>query len=184
MAVASQLAEPAEPIESTNLTEPAGAAVARRSQRDIDHLRALMQQTPASLTGNAIGIGLMLAMYGGLAAAPALLAAWGLLSIGLWLTRLWHYRRYRRHPDADTGTLTRWRRSWRALVISQGAMWGTASWIFWGLGKAVAAQHMLGFQFSPGIGQVQRIALQQALRQWNAEVHPRHRRHTRQLQGR
>jgi hypothetical protein len=78
-----------------------------------------MQQTPASLTGNAIGIGLMLAMYGGLAAAPALLAAGGLLSIGRWLTRQWHYRRYRRHPD--TGTLTRWRRSWRALVISQGA---------------------------------------------------------------
>ncbi|MBK7059021.1 MAG: response regulator [Rubrivivax sp.] len=163
MAVASQLAEPAEPIESTNLPAPPGAAVARRSQRDIDHLRALMQQTPASLTGNAIGIGLMLAMYGGLAAAPALLAAWGLLSIGLWLTRLWHYRRYRRHPDADTGTLTRWRRSWRALVISQGAMWGTASWIFWGLGTPYHGLALIFIVFTYCMASVQLLSAQRRI---------------------
>jgi hypothetical protein len=95
----------------------------RRLRRDIDHLRALMQQTPATLTGNGIGIVLVGGIFGNLAPRPSLLA-WLAVSVALWLTRLLHYQRYRRHPDADDAMLARWRRSWRTLVHRQGSRCG------------------------------------------------------------
>ena len=51
----------------------------------------------------------------------------------LWLVRLAHWLRFRAQPEAD-GHAARWRRSWKALVLAQGAMWGVAVWLFWGLG--------------------------------------------------
>ena len=77
---------------------------ARRSLRDIDHLRALMQQTPATLTGNGIGILLIAGIFSPLAPARQLVP-WTLVCVVLWVTRLLHYLRYRRQPDADVPTL-------------------------------------------------------------------------------
>jgi signal transduction histidine kinase len=132
---------------------------ARRERRDIDHLRALMQQTPASLTGNAAGIVLIGAIFGPLAPAPQL-AAWLLVSVVLWLTRLLHYRRYRHRPDADAATLLLWRRSWRALVIGQGSLWGLAAWIFWGLGTPYHALGLIFIVFTYCMASVQLLSPQ------------------------
>ncbi|MFO1328143.1 MAG: ATP-binding protein [Rubrivivax sp.] len=134
-------------------------ALPRRQRRDIEHLRALMQQTPATLTGNAAGIALIGLMYRELAPLP-LLGAWLLVSVGLWCTRLAHYRRYRRRPDADAATLVDWRQSWRALVLLQGSMWGLASWLFWGLGTPYHALGLIFIVFSYAMASVQLLSPQ------------------------
>lgn len=119
-----------------SLPAPAGSPpLARRQLRDFDSLRALMQQTPATLAGNAIGLVLMGAIFGPLS-HPLVLAAWLGASGVLWAVRLLHYLRYRRQADAEPHTLAQWRRSWRVLVLTQGALWGLGSWLFWGLGTA------------------------------------------------
>jgi signal transduction histidine kinase/CheY-like chemotaxis protein len=167
----ASLAAPAEPeYGSADLAEAVAAdaganaaadaaPLARRRQRDIDHLRALMQQTPATLTGNGIGIALIVAMYQGLAPWPLLLG-WALPSLALWLARLLHYRRYRRRPDADSQTLVRWRRSWRALVLSQGALWGLAAWLFWGHGTAYHGLGLIFIVFTYCMASVQLLSSQ------------------------
>ncbi len=115
----------------------------RRPLRDVDHLRALLQQTPATLAGYAVGFGLISAIYGTLAPLGTLLT-WLLASAVLWVLRLLHYLRYRRRADADGDTLRGWRRSWYVLVVSQGALWGLAAWLFWDFGTPY---HQLGLIF-------------------------------------
>jgi signal transduction histidine kinase/CheY-like chemotaxis protein len=127
--------------------------------RNIEHLRALMQQTPASLTGNAIGIALVLAIFGGLS-PPLAIGSWGLFSLLAWLARLAHYRRYLSRPDADAATLSRWRRSWRALVIVQAALWGLASWLFWDLGTPYHDLGLIFIVFSYCMASVQLLSPQ------------------------
>ncbi len=131
----------------------------RWQRRDIDHLRALMQQTPATLTGNGIGIVLIGGIFGNLAPRPSLLA-WLSVSVVLWLTRLLHYQRYRRHPDADDAMLARWRRSWRTLVIAQGSLWGVAAWVFWGLGTPYHALGLIFIVFTYCMASVQLLSSQ------------------------
>ena len=131
----------------------------RWQRRDIDHLRALMQQTPATLTGNGIGIALIGGMFGSLASRPGLLA-WLLVSVVLWVTRLLHYLRYRRRPDADDATLVSWRRSWRALVIGQGSLWGLAAWVFWGLGTPYHTLGLIFIIFTYSMASVQLLSSQ------------------------
>ena len=92
----------------------------------LDHVRALFTQTPATLTGNFVGVTLVILMFGGLA-DPVRLTVWTTLAVVLWVLRLLHYVRYRRQPRADDETLRRWRVSWKALVLLQGAMWGIAA---------------------------------------------------------
>ena len=109
------------------------ASPARVEARQSEHIRALYAQTPASLTGNLIGMLLMAAIFGALA-PTAQIAAWLLVGAVLWALRLLHYLRYLRRPDVSHDTLRAWRNSWKALVLAQGAMWGLAVWLFWGLG--------------------------------------------------
>lgn len=124
---------------------------------DIDHLRALMQQTPASLTGNAIGIIVIVLVFAPLAPLPVL-GAWVFASGLLWAVRLGHYLRYRRHSDADAATLARWRRSWSVLVISQGSLWGLAAWLFWGLGTPYQGLGLIFVVFTYCIASVQLLS--------------------------
>ena len=145
--------------QAAHTSTPAAAATLRQQQRALDHLRALMQQTPATLTGNAAGLLLVLAIYRDLG-PPWILAAWFSVGATLWGVRLLHYLRYRRRPDADADTLQRWRRSWRVLVVVQGALWGLAAWLFWGLGSTYHPLGLIFIVFSYAMASVQLLSTQ------------------------
>jgi signal transduction histidine kinase/CheY-like chemotaxis protein len=133
--------------------------LAPRQDLQLDHVRALFTQTPASLTGNLVGMLLMAVMFGSLA-DPLRLAAWLVAGSVLWLLRLLHYLRYRRSPNVDDEVLRRWRVTWKALVLLQGAMWGIAAWLFWGLGEAYHRLALLLVVYSYCLGSVQLLATQ------------------------
>ncbi|MDP2004046.1 MAG: ATP-binding protein [Rubrivivax sp.] len=140
----------------------AGSAPAERSADAvgrIDHIRALYVQTPATLTGNLIGMLLMAAIFWPLA-EPLKMRGWLAVAATLWLLRLAHYARFRRQSDADGGTLRLWRRSWMALVLAQGALWGVAVWLFWGLGTPYHVVSLILIVYSYCLGSVQLLATQ------------------------
>jgi signal transduction histidine kinase len=128
----------------------------------VEHLRALYIQTPASLTGNLIGILLMAAIYSPLA-SPVRVVGWLGVGAGLWLLRLAHYRRFRAQTDAAPETLRRWHASWAALVLGQGALWGVAVWSFWGLGTPYHAVALILIVVSYCLGSVQLLSTQARL---------------------
>ena len=128
----------------------------------VDGLRALYEQSPASLAGNAIGIALIGLAFGPLA-EPQRLFGWFGVAVLLWLVRLAHYLRYRAARDSDAATLLAWRRSWRALVLLQGAMWPLAVWLFWGLGSPFHAAALLIVANSYTLASVQLLAPQRTL---------------------
>jgi signal transduction histidine kinase len=125
----------------------------------IDHVRALFTQTPVSLTGNAVGLALVLLLFAG-PAEPVRLAIWATLVSVLLVLRLLHYLRYRRNPRADDATMRRWRVSWKALLLLQGAMWGVAAWLFWGLGTAYDRLALLFILYSYCVASVQLLSTQ------------------------
>jgi len=124
-----------------------------------DSTRALLVQTPASLTGNALGMLVMAVTYWPLASRAELLA-WLGVGAALWLLRLAHHVRFLRQPDADDTTLLVWRGSWKALVLGQGAMWGVAVWLFWGLGTTYHGVALIVIVVSYCLGSVQLLATQ------------------------
>jgi signal transduction histidine kinase/CheY-like chemotaxis protein len=126
---------------------------------EFDHLRALYLQTPVTLTGNLMGMLLMALTFGLLAERP-LLISWLAVGALLWLLRLAHYLRFRRRGMADAEQLRRWRISWRALVLAQGATWGLAVWLFWGLGTPYHAVSLILIVYSYCLGSVQMLATQ------------------------
>ncbi|HYN59051.1 MAG TPA: ATP-binding protein [Rubrivivax sp.] len=130
--------------------------------RRFDHVRALFVQTPASLTGNVIGWGLIVAMFWPLAPRVSMLSWMSTLALLLAL-RLAHYLRFLRHRDADDATLQRWRRSWKVLVLAQASMWGLAVWLFWGLGTPYHLTALMLIVFSYCLASVQLLATQQRL---------------------
>ena len=140
----------------------AGADRSAAPAPHVDGLRALYEQAPASLAGNAIGMSLIGLAFWPLASAGRLqgwLAAAGLL----WLLRLAHYLRYRAAPDSDATSLLAWRTSWRVLVLAQGAMWPLAVWLFWGLGAAFHTVALILIAYSYALGSVQLLAPQRRL---------------------
>jgi signal transduction histidine kinase/CheY-like chemotaxis protein len=128
----------------------------------VDGLRALYEQAPASLAGNAVGIAVIGLAFAPLA-APSRLYAWLAAAGLLWLLRLAHYLRYRAARDSDSATLLNWRDSWRALVLAQGAMWPLAVWLFWGLGAPFHALALILIANSYTLGSVQLLAPQRTL---------------------
>ena len=132
---------------------------ARPAQGRIDHIRALYVQTPATLAGNLIGMVLMASIFWTLA-PPAKLFGWLIVGGTLWLLRIAHYVRFLRQKNADGGTLRVWRRSWMALVLGQGALWGTAVWLFWGLGTHYHVVSLILIVYSYCLGSVQLLATQ------------------------
>ena len=137
------------------------APVARRAapRSHVDHVRALYVQTPASLTGNVIGLALVTAIFGALA-PPVTLLAWLASGTLLWLLRLLHYLRYRRQRHASDDQLRAWRGSWKTLVLLQGAMWGVAVWLFWGLGTVYHQASLILIVYTYCLGSVQLLATQ------------------------
>jgi signal transduction histidine kinase/CheY-like chemotaxis protein len=153
-----------EPAPSGRAPPPAaaatpadGAAERRRIPREIDHVRALYVQTPASLAGNAVGLTLVGALFWPWA-EPAVLLAWLAGGAGLWLLRLVHYLHHLRATSADDATLRRWRIMWRTLVLAQGAVWGVAAWLFWGLGDPYHRLALVLVVYTYCLGSVQLLA--------------------------
>ena len=125
----------------------------------IDHIRALYVQTPATLAGNLIGMVLMASIFWNLA-PPATLFGWLTVGGTLWLLRMSHYVRFLRQKSADGRELRVWRRSWMALVLGQGALWGGAVWLFWGLGTHYHVVSLILIVYSYCLGSVQLLATQ------------------------
>ena len=138
------------------------AAAPAPSEPHVDGLRALYEQAPASLGGNAVGIVLIGLAFWPLADAPHLLG-WLAAALLLWLLRLAHYLRYRAARDSDSATLLAWRNAWRALVLAQGATWPAAVWLFWGLGAPFHAVALILIANSYTLGSVQLLAPQRNL---------------------
>jgi signal transduction histidine kinase len=139
---------------------PAPADDARRAYgSDVDHMRALYVQTPATLIGYLLGLAVILWLFGPLA-EPWRLGGWAGALLLLWGLRLAHYLRYLRRPDADEATLLAWRTSWRALVLAQGSLWGVAVWLFWGLGTPYDKIALILVVYTYCVSSVQLLATQ------------------------
>ncbi|MFO1265659.1 MAG: hypothetical protein U1F67_01895 [Rubrivivax sp.] len=67
---------------------------------DVDHLRALFVQTPATLIGYLLGAAVITWLFWPLAPAAQMLGWLAAVAV-LWLARLAHYLRFRRNPSAD-----------------------------------------------------------------------------------
>jgi signal transduction histidine kinase len=125
----------------------------------VDHIRALYVQTPASLTGNWVGLALVSFIFAPLAPV-GLWLAWLVPGLLLWALRLAHYLRYRRNRLASDEQLRAWRGSWKALVLAQGAVWGVAAWLFWGLGSTYHQIALILVVYTYCLGSVQLLATQ------------------------
>jgi signal transduction histidine kinase len=125
----------------------------------VDHIRALYAQTPASLTGNWVGLALVSFIFAPLAPL-GLWLAWLLPGLVLWSLRLAHYLRYRRARLPTDEQLRAWRGSWKLLVLAQGAVWGVAAWLFWGLGSTYHQIALILVVYTYCLGSVQLLATQ------------------------
>ncbi len=140
------------------MSEPP-TAVARG---DADQIRALQVQTPGTLTASLIGVALLGAIFWPLAPRQHLLA-WIAAAALLWAFRLAHHLRFRMRRGADTAAQQRWRVGWSMLVLAQGALWGVAVWLFWGLGTPYHVLSLVLIVYSYCLGSVQLLAAQQGV---------------------
>lgn len=126
---------------------------------DVDHMRALYVQTPATLIGYLLGMAVVIVLYAPLAETWRLWGWVGALA-SLWVLRLLHYLRYLRLSAADEATLLAWRRSWRVLVLLQGSLWGIAVWLFWSLGTPYDKLALILVVYTYCVSSVQLLATQ------------------------
>ena len=124
-----------------------------------DRLRVMALQTPSVLAGNALGVLLVAAIFWQ-AAGPGRVLPWVAVAAMLWTLRLLHWRRLPASGPEDGAPLRRWRRGWRVLVVSMGALWGVAVWLFWDPGASHQRLMLLLIVCSYAIGSVQLLAMQ------------------------
>jgi signal transduction histidine kinase/CheY-like chemotaxis protein len=140
-------------------TSPATMTPGAASGGELDHLRALFVQTPATLAGYLVGAAVVVWLFHDLAPRAQLLG-WLAATALLWGLRLAHYLRARRRPQADDAQLRRWRRSWQLLVLAHGSLWGLAGWLFWGLGPPYARLGLILVLYSYCVSAVQLLGAQ------------------------
>ena len=126
---------------------------------DAEAMRSLYTQTPSILVGNAVGVALVLAIFWPFAPWQTLLA-WAAAGVVLWILRLGHWARFIRQPEASAPTLLAWRRSWMALVLALGSVWGVAVWVFWGLGDAYRQLALILIVYAYCLASVQLLSTQ------------------------
>ncbi|MEP7282290.1 MAG: ATP-binding protein [Rubrivivax sp.] len=154
--------EPAGPSDASDATDGPGVPERRRASREVDRLRALYVQAPATLAGYALGMTVIAALFWR-AAPTAHLLGWLAAGLMLWGLRLAHYLRFRRRRDAEEAMLLGWRRSWRALVLLQAATLGAAVWLFWGQGAPYVSLALVLVVYSFCVSSVQLLATQPRL---------------------
>jgi len=125
-ATAAGAAAPPRPAADAT-SAPSEAAIAAEAARA--HLR----QSPVALFGNALGMLLVGLIFGPVAQAWQL-ALWYAPVLVLWLLRLAHWLTWGRRPDLPDAVAIAQRLPLAWLAVGQGAMWGLAVWVFWGVG--------------------------------------------------
>ena len=137
-----------------------GAPAGRRLRpAAADRLRVMALQTPSVLLGNALGVLLIAAIFWS-AAGPQRVLPWVGMAALLWVLRLVHWRQLGAASPDDAQVLGRWRRGWRVLVVSMGAAWGAAVWLFWDFGAPHQRLMLLLIVYSYALGSVQLLAMQ------------------------
>ena len=126
---------------------------------DAEAMRSLYVQTPAILAGNAVGVFLVLAIFWPFA-DPTSMWSWACTGAALWALRLAHWLRFTSTPNATAQQLLNWRGPWLFLVLALGSVWGSAVWVFWGLGDAYRQLALVLIVYSYGLASVQLLSTQ------------------------
>ncbi len=129
---------------------------------DADHadqVRLLFAHTATSLTANAVGAVVLVALFRGVA-GPGLLWSWAVAMLLLCLARgglAWRFSRSRLRLTAE---FDRWRWRWNVATLLSAAMWGLACWWFYGLGDTLQQVAIVMIVNSFCVGVVQLLASQ------------------------
>jgi len=144
-------------------TADAGAAAAPDAAAiAAEAARAHLRQSPVALFGNLLGMLLV-----GLIFVPVAqtwqLAVWYGPVVVLWLLRLAHWLAYGRRADLPDAVAIAQRLPLAWLAIGQGAMWGVAVWVFWGVGGEFHNTVLILMVVTYSFGAVQVIGTQRRL---------------------
>lgn len=100
-----------------------------------EEVRSAFEYMPATLAGNAAGVGVVALLFH--ADAPlALLLGWAAAFLAMMVARgvlAWRFRRAR--PEG-LAAWRGWQRAWNAGTLASGALWGATAWLFFDLGDA------------------------------------------------
>lgn len=125
-------------------------------------VRALFRQTPVALFGNVVGMVLVGFIFGAVAERWRLAAWYGPVLV-LWALRFAQWFWYGRREGVDDAALLRQRLPLSALALAQGAMWGVAVWLFWGVGGTFQKITLILMISTYSLGAVQILATQRLL---------------------
>jgi signal transduction histidine kinase len=100
---------------------------------DAEAVRAHLRQSPVALFGNVVGMVLVGLIFGPVAEGWRL-AVWFGPVVVLWLLRLAHWLWFGRRQGLPDDVVRAQRAPLTVLALAQGAMWGVAAWVFWGVG--------------------------------------------------
>ncbi|WP_235823266.1 hybrid sensor histidine kinase/response regulator [Azohydromonas sediminis] len=149
------------PASPTGAPAPA-ASPTSASAIAAEAVRAHLRQSPVALFGNLVGMVLV-----GLIFAPVAerwrLAVWFVPVVVLWLLRLAHWLLYGRRADMSDETIVAQRTPLAWLSVAQGAMWGVASWVFWGEGGVFQKTALILMVVTYTFGAVQVVGTQRRL---------------------
>jgi signal transduction histidine kinase len=141
-----------------------GAAASPTSSTAIaaEAVRAHLRQSPVALFGNLVGMVLV-----GLIFAPVAetwrLVVWFVPVGVLWLVRLAHWLWFGRRAGLPDETVVAQRTPLAWLSVAQGAMWGVASWVFWGEGGVFQKTALILMVVTYTFGAVQVLGTQRRL---------------------
>ena len=125
-------------------------------------VRAHLRQSPVALFGNAVGMVLVGLIFGPVA-DPWRLALWFVPVALLWLLRLAHWLWFGWRPGVDDASLRRQRTPLAWLALAQGAMWGVAAWVFWGIGGVFEKTALILMIATYSFGAVQILGTQRRM---------------------
>jgi signal transduction histidine kinase/CheY-like chemotaxis protein len=138
------------------------AADVSADELQAEQIRTLLHQTTAFLIGNLIGMVVLAGMFWSYA-PRAVVLGWFCAASVVWGARLMHYLRFARTPDPGIQTLLGWGRSWHALVLMQGALWGVAAWAFYGRGTTFHTVGLIVTIYSFCVAAVHILSIRQSI---------------------
>jgi len=100
----------------------------RASSTAADQVRALYQQTPASLAGNLTGALLLVGVFWGMADRTESLL-WLAAFMVVWVYRLLMVRAFNAAGDARDEQAALWGMRWNLGTLASGALWGFSMWM-------------------------------------------------------